>query len=673
MDCRYPRPLRAISLAILLISGISAQAQISIPAAGVLSTIAGTGAQTYSGDGGLATAAGLNAPGPVAIDTAGNIYFIDQGNAFRIRKITAATGIITTIAGNSGTMGYTGDGGPATAAEFWEPIGIAVDTQGNVYIGDTGNNRIREITASTGIITTIAGSGYSGGITGGFSGDGGLATSAALNAPTGLAVDATGNIYVVDGQSRVRKITASTGIITTVAGNGTFGYSGDGGPATAAAFNQPYYLALDAAGNIYVADSRNSCIRKVTVATGDISTVAGNTTFGYSGDGGPATAASFDVITSVASTAAGDLYIADAVNYRVRKVTAATGIITTVAGTGLGGAPTATGPATSVDLVPVSVGLDAAQNLYITDSSRIYAVGATTVTTTPTYAVTVTSSNSTPTMGETVVMTATIVNSQNLPVSTGTVAWVNSGTGTSLGQSTVDSSGVATLSLPLSKVGPIIVTANYLATNTTISATGSLELTVSGITVTPPTTPPTIPSGGTGTVALGIAPIGGYTGAVTLTCSGIPSPGSCSLSPSTLSFTSSSTSQTTTLTVNTGASTTSELRLIPGQPVPAKSGRSKPGISSIVLALLCPLLHFSRRSRQVTGIKALLLLLLSAGVLTMATTGCSGGTSPAPSATSTPAPSAPSNPGIAAGTYTVNVVAQAGSASITIPVSVTVQ
>ncbi len=659
------RPRKAISIAILLFSGVSALAQISIPASGVLSTIAGTGAQAYSGDGGLATAAALNAPGPVAVDTAGNVYFIDQGNAFRIRKIAASTGIVTTIAG-TGTLGYSGDGGPATAAEFWEPLGIAIDTAGNVYIGDTGNNRIRKITASTGIVTTIAGSGYSGGITGGFSGDGGLATSAALNAPAGLAVDAAGNIYVVDGQSRVRKITASTGIITTVAGNGSFGYSGDGGPATAAAFNQPYYLALDAAGNIYVADSRNSCIRKVTASTGDISTVAGNGTFGYSGDGGAATAASFNLITSLASTATGDLYIADAINYRVRKVTAATGVIATVAGTGLGGAPTASGPATSVKLAPVSVALDSAQNLYITDSTRIYAVGATTVTAAPAYNVTVTSSDPTPTMGEAVVMTATIVNSQTTPVSTGTVAWVDSGTGASLGQSTVDSSGVATLSLPLPKAGAIIVTANYLASGTAVSATGSLELTVAGITAIPPTIPPTIPSGGTGTVPVGISAVAGYTGNVTLTCSGMPSPGSCSLSPSTLSFTSSTTTQTTTLTINTGASTTGELRSIP-----AKPGRSRPGIGSIVLALLCPLLLFSRRSRHVRGIKVLLLLLLSAGVLTTATTGCSGGTSSTPTAPS--APSSPSTPGVAAGTYTVTIVAQAGSASVTIPVTVTVQ
>jgi hypothetical protein len=477
-----------------------------------------------------------------------------------------------------------------------------------------------------------------------------------------------GNIFFVDGQSRVRKITASTGIITTVAGNGTFGYSGDGGPATAAAFNQPYYLALDAADNIYVADSRNNCIRKVTAATGDISTVAGNGTMGYSGDGGPATAAEFDLITSVASSAAGDLYIADAVNYRVRKVTAATGIITTVAGTGLGGAPTATGPATSVDLVPVTVALDAAQNLYITDSSRIYAVGATMVTTAPAYNVTVTSSDPAPTMGETVVMTATIVTSQNLPVSTGTVAWVNSGTGAALGQSTVDSSGVATLSLPLPKPGAILVTANYLASGTAVSATGTLAITVAGIAG--PSTPPqpvTLQGGAAGTVPLAISAVGGYTGPVTLTCSGMPSPGSCSLSPSTLTFTSSSSSQTATLTVNTGTSTTSELRSMPANP-----GSNRSGLASIVFALLCPLLLFSRRSRHVRGIKTLLLLLISAGALTMATMGCSGGTSPTPSTPSAPAPPA-SNPSVPAGTYTVNVVAQAGSASVTIPVSITVQ
>ena len=262
-------------------------------------------------------------------------------------------------------------------------------------------------------------------------------------------------------------------------------------------------------------------------------------------------------------------------------------------------------------------------------------------------------------------MTATIVTSQNLPVSTGTVAWVDSGTGASLGQSTVDSTGVATLSLPLPKAGAILVTANYLESGTAVSATGTLGLTVVGIAA--PSTPPqpvTIKTGAAGTVSVAIAAVGGYTGNVTLTCSGIPSPGSCALSPSTLSFTDSSASQTTTLTINTAAST-SELRSIPVQPEHAQ-----PDMGSTVLALLCPLFLFSRRCRNVRAIKGLLVLILSAGVLTMATTGCSSGTTPAPAPS---APPAPSNPGVAAGTYTVNVVAQAGSASVTIPVSVTIQ
>jgi len=246
------------------------------------------------------------------------------------------------------------------------------------------------------------------------------------------------------------------------------------------------------------------------------------------------------------------------------------------------------------------------------------------------------------------------------------VAWVNSGTGAPLGQTTVDSSGVATLSLPLTQPGAILVTANYLASGTAVSATGTLAINVSGITA--PVIPPTSTmSGSKIAIPVGISSVGGYTGPVTLTCSGMPSPGSCSLSPSTLSFTSSSSTQTTTLTVNTSASTTSELRSIP-----ANSGPSKPGVGSIVFALICPLLLFSRRSRHVRGIKTLLLLLISAGALTMATMGCSGGTSPTPSTPSAPAPPA-SNPSVAAGTYTVNVVAQAGSASVTIPVSVTVQ
>ena len=217
----------------------------------------------------------------MAVDASGNLYIADTGNN-RIRKVSA-TGIITTVAGN-GSAGYSGDGGPATSAQLDGPEGVAVDGSGNLYIADTCNNRIRKVSA-TGIITTVAGNGSAG-----YSGDGGPATSAQLSLPAGVAVDGSGNLYIADsGNNRIRKVSA-TGIITTVAGNGSPGYSGDGGPATSAQLNQPAGVAVDASGNLYIADSSNNRIRKVS-ATGIITTVAGNGFDGYSGDGGPATSA----------------------------------------------------------------------------------------------------------------------------------------------------------------------------------------------------------------------------------------------------------------------------------------------------------------------------------------------------------------------------------------------
>ena len=196
----------------------------------------------------------------MAVDTSGNIYIADTYND-RIRKATASTGIITTVAGN-GTPGYSGDGGAATSTELFDPEGVAVDKSGNIYIADTYNDRIRKVTASTGIITTVAGNG-----TQGYSGDGGAAVNAELYAPIGVAVDATGNIYDGEaGDERVRKVAVSTGIITTVAGNGTEGYSGDGGAAVSAELYDPSGVAVDATDNIYVADMGNNRIRAVGFA-----------------------------------------------------------------------------------------------------------------------------------------------------------------------------------------------------------------------------------------------------------------------------------------------------------------------------------------------------------------------------------------------------------------------
>jgi uncharacterized protein (TIGR03437 family) len=241
------------------------------------------------------------------VDSAGNLYIADSYNN-RIRKVT--NGVITTVAGN-GTQGYSGDNGPATSAQFSYPEGVTVDSAGNLYIADTGNGRIRKV--SNGVITTVAGNG-----TGGFSGDGGPATSAELYCPVGVAMDSAGNLYIADAcTQRIRKV--ANGVITTVAGNGTGYYSGDNGPAASAELNGPSGLAPDAAGNLYIADSFNNRIRKVT--NGVITTVAGNGTQGFSGDNGPAANAMLSGPIGITVDSAGDLYIADTGNSRIRILT----------------------------------------------------------------------------------------------------------------------------------------------------------------------------------------------------------------------------------------------------------------------------------------------------------------------------------------------------------------
>jgi hypothetical protein len=371
------------STLVVVANGIpSATVSVSVSVgAATISTVAGTGTAGYNGDGIQATSAELS-PLDVKLDSAGNLYIADQGNQ-RIRKVKASTGVISTVAGN-GTGGYNGDNIPATSAELYYPAGVAVDIAGNIYMADHLNQRIRKVTASTGFISTVTGNG-----TTGYSGDGGKATSAVLDEPLGLAVDTAGNVYIADTYNhRIRVVNTGTaqitiantvipaGDIATVAGDGSGGYNGDNIAATSAELYYPYGVGVDTAGNIYIADSSNYRIRKVTASTGIISTVAGDGSFGHSGDGGPATNATLDFPSDVAADTAGNFYIADRYNSRVRKVTASTGFISTVAGGGTGCAEETDSvgdgcPAISAELNgPYGVAVDSAGNIYIGDAGN---------------------------------------------------------------------------------------------------------------------------------------------------------------------------------------------------------------------------------------------------------------------------------------------------------------
>jgi hypothetical protein len=341
---------------------------------GIITTICGNDTAGYSGEGGPATKAKLNSPNGICLDKFGNLFIADAFNQV-VREILAPTGIIITIAGVAGVTGFSGDGGIATNAELYVPEAVFTDTVGNVYIADAGNNRIRKITASTGIITTVAGSGGYGGVgTGGFGGDGGAATNAKLDQPSGLCVDNSGNIYIADyGNNRIRKINTTTGIITTVAGigptgytgGGFIGYSGDGGPSVDAQFSGPIQVFVDRAENIFICDQFNNAVRKIDALTAVITTVVGTGATGYSGDGGPATNAQLNQPFGIYIDGQSNIFFVEIA--AIKRVDALSGIITALAGNDTAGFSGDGGPATNAEIIGADIFLDKYGTIYLAD------------------------------------------------------------------------------------------------------------------------------------------------------------------------------------------------------------------------------------------------------------------------------------------------------------------
>ncbi len=330
----------------------------------IITTIAGGQMlKGYSGDGGPAIEAELAYPQGMAVDGKGDLYIADFSNNV-VRKIDPS-GIITTFAG-TGIAGYSGDGGPAAHAKLNNPYYVAVDSLGNIYISDSRNSRIRKVN-SEGVISTCAGNGIQG-----YWGDFGPATAAELSSPAGLAFDRDGNLYISDLLNlRIRKVTPD-GMITSICGRGTGGSTGDGGPATAALLDKPLGITTDSRGNVYVADCYNNRVRKIDGKTGIITTYAGGAGLlgGYYGDGRAATAAMLCYPTDVKCDDTGSLYIADMRNFRIRKVDTF-GVITTVAGNGMEDHGGDGGPATAAQFtMPFGLALDRTSNLFVSETTN---------------------------------------------------------------------------------------------------------------------------------------------------------------------------------------------------------------------------------------------------------------------------------------------------------------
>jgi sugar lactone lactonase YvrE len=561
--------VRAIASGMILAASMASAQNIPL-ADGYIYTVDGDGSPGFSGDGELAIDAELNQPSDVVLDLAGNLYIADYFNS-RVRKVDVQTGNITTVAGN-GVFGYSGDGGPATSAEFDGPLAITLDSAGNIYVADYGNQRIRKVDVATGIITTVAGNGIVG-----FSGDGGLATNAELYSPAFVLFDADGDFYISDQDSNcIRKVNVTTGIITTIAGSGNpnGGYRGDGGSATDAELWGPSALALDASGNLYIADTFNNRVRRIRATTGIITTIAGNGSEGYSGDGGLATNAEFYRIVGLSIDPAGNLYIGDALNFRVRAIEAGSNLVNTIAGDGFAGFSGDNGRATSAE-ISFSYGLtnDLEGNLYIADSSnnRIRIVRPESLVPTTT---TLTAMPVSITVSETVTLTATVTAASG-GTPAGTVTFYN-GT-VPLGSASLNGSGVAILTLTPA-LGNYSITASYGGNlvDAPSQSAPPVSVTVNAISpenfsITAGPGSQTVYTGEAASYAITITTNADFNLPVVLSCSQLPANTTCSFSPP---------------SVTGGGSSTLVVRTSP----PSQGGSISPLPSGLRIPLLAGLL-----------------------------------------------------------------------------------
>ena len=527
-------------------------------ATGNISVVAGTGTSGEGADGGLAIATALSSPGGVAVDKAGNLYIADYGNG-TIRMVAAQTGIMTTFAG-PGQYRTLGDGGPATSAFLGDFFyGLAFDSAGNLYLADASNYRIRMIAAKTGIITTVAGGGTANQL-----GDGGPATAASLANPTDVTLDPAGNLYILDsGDSRIRKVDATTKVITTIAGNGYSGTTGDGGPATAAKINVQEGIAVDGLGNVYFSD-QSETVRRVDAITGIITTMAGDKYFGYGGDGGVATVAELYSPQGLAFDADGSLYIAEKFNDIVRKVTflgqTPTPVISVASGTyrsiqtvsirdSVSAAPIyfttdGTTPRANSSLYSGPITVSASETLQAiavaaghSQSAAATAVYTIQLTVPPTVTVTPSASSITTTQGLTVAVA--VAGGSGNPTPTGTVTLTGGGYTSA---ATVLSGGSAKINIPTLSlaVGSDTLSATYTpdstgsatyasasgttsVTVTKTSPTVTVTLSAASITATQGLTVTVAVTGGSGTPAPAgsvVLSSGSYTSAVTALSSG---------------------------------------------------------------------------------------------------------------------------------------------------------